>query len=75
MSRAIRWLVDNITNCWQASPGFLGTGLGRLYGGLGGRQGFTVDLRQRHAERVIHAAGSARQHVDAFAGVRRRPSR
>ena len=49
----------------------LGAGLGRLHRRFGAGQGLAVDLRQRDAERVIHPAGAAGEHVDELLGLRR----
>ena len=48
---------------------FSAGGLGCLDRGLGARQGLAVDLRQCDAERVIDAAGAAREYVDEFGSV------
>ena len=38
--------------------------LGRLYRGLGAVDAVAVQLRQGHADRVVHAAGATGKHVD-----------
>ena len=43
--------------------------LGRLHLGARTRNLFTVDLAERHAERVVDAAGAAGQDVDELVGL------
>ena len=47
-----------------------GRGLGDLRGGARVGDGLGEDLRQRHAQRVVHAALPARQHVDELGLLR-----